>query len=76
MRFIRRTLSICPTTGYRHFGVLGAVGPEKGARHVEALAQRIRDRQLPLRIVVVGYMDRAKRDQSSDHGADRARPLR
>lgn len=56
-----------PDDGFRHVGVLGAVGPEKGARHVEALAQRIRERQLPLRIVVVGYMDRAKREQSSDH---------
>ena len=55
-----------PGDGHRHIGVLGAVGPEKGARHVEALAQRIRQRGLPLRIVVVGYMDRAKRDQSPD----------
>jgi glycosyltransferase involved in cell wall biosynthesis len=55
-----------PDDGHRHIGVLGAVGPEKGARHVEALAQRIRERRLPLRIVVVGYMDRAKHDQSAD----------
>jgi glycosyltransferase involved in cell wall biosynthesis len=55
-----------PADGQRHIGVLGAVGPEKGARHVEALARRIRERRLPLRIVVVGYMDRAKRDQSAD----------
>jgi glycosyltransferase involved in cell wall biosynthesis len=55
-----------PDDGFRHVGVLGAVGPEKGARHVEALAQRIRDRRLPLRIVVVGYMDLMKRDQSAD----------
>ncbi len=56
-----------PDDGFRHIGVLGAIGPEKGARHVETLAQRIRERQLPLRIVVVGYMDRTKRDQSPDH---------
>ena len=55
-----------PDDGHRHIGVLGAVGPEKGARHVEALARRIRERGLPLRIVVVGYMDRAKREQSDD----------
>ena len=55
-----------PHDDHRHIGVLGAVGPEKGARHVEALAQRIRERRLPLRIIVVGYMDRLKRDQSDD----------
>jgi O-antigen biosynthesis protein len=49
-----------------HIGVLGAIGPEKGARHLEALVARIRERRLPLRLVVVGYTDRDQRHQSSD----------
>ena len=55
-----------PNDMCRHIGVLGAIGPEKGARHVEALARRIRERNLPLRIVVVGYLDREHRGQSQD----------
>ena len=55
-----------PDDGCRHIGALGAIGAEKGARHVEALAQRIRERRLPLRIVVVGYMDRTKWHQAPD----------
>ncbi len=55
-----------PDDGCRHIGVLGAIGAEKGARHVEALAQRIHERRLPLRIVVVGYMDVTKWHQSPD----------
>ena len=46
--------------------VLGAVGPEKGARNIDALADEIRKRSLPLRIVVVGFTDRARRWQSDD----------
>jgi len=55
-----------PDDGCRHIGALGAIGAEKGARHVEALAQRIRERRLPLRIVVVGYTDRTKWHQAPD----------
>jgi len=55
-----------PDDGSRHIGVLGAIGAEKGARHIEALAQRIRERNLPLRIVVVGYTDRTKWHQAPD----------
>ena len=55
-----------PDDGRRSIGVLGAIGPEKGARVVEAMAARIRERGLPLRIVVIGYTDRANRDQAPD----------
>jgi len=55
-----------PKDELRHIGMLGAIGPEKGARRVEALVARIRERQLPLRIVVIGYTDRETRSQSSD----------
>ncbi|MCC6194318.1 MAG: glycosyltransferase [Burkholderiales bacterium] len=56
-----------PDDGLRHVGMLGAIGPEKGARIVEAMAARIRERDLPLRLVVIGYTDRQSRDQSADH---------
>ncbi len=55
-----------PDDACRHFAVLGAIGPEKGARHVERMVERIRARTLPLRLVVVGYTDRESRCQSDD----------
>jgi glycosyltransferase involved in cell wall biosynthesis/GT2 family glycosyltransferase len=63
-----------PTDGARHIGILGAIGPEKGARHIDAIVARIRERALPLRIVVIGYTDRWSRYHSPDnvlivHGA-------
>jgi GT2 family glycosyltransferase/glycosyltransferase involved in cell wall biosynthesis len=56
-----------PDDDCRHVGILGAIGPEKGARHLETLAGRIRDRSLPLRLVLVGYTDRDNRHQSDDN---------
>lgn len=55
-----------PDDGYRHVALLGAIGPEKGSRILEALVARIRERGLPLRIVVIGYTDRETRGQSAD----------
>ena len=55
-----------PDDDHRHVGILGAIGPEKGARVVEAMADRIRARKLPLRLVVLGYTDRENRHQSDD----------
>jgi hypothetical protein len=55
-----------PNDECRHVGVLGAIGPEKGARHLDRLAARIRERGLPLRLVLVGYTDCVNRDQSPD----------
>jgi len=55
-----------PADECRHIGVLGAIGPEKGARHLDTMVARIRERRLPLRLVVVGYTDREQRFQSSD----------
>lgn len=55
-----------PDDRVRHVAVLGAIGPEKGARKIDALADEIRARGLPLRIVVVGFTDRARRWQSDD----------
>ena len=55
-----------PDDDHRHIGILGAVGPEKGSRHLDRLVARIRERDLPLRLVLVGYTDRVNRHQSSD----------
>jgi O-antigen biosynthesis protein len=40
------------------FAVVGAVGPLKGARNVEAIGRRLRERKIPARIVLIGYLDR------------------
>ena len=37
--------------------VLGAVGPDKGARRLERLAALVRSARLPVRFVLIGYMD-------------------
>ena len=65
---VRRVSNVfhLPSDDNRHIGVLGAIGPEKGARHLRALVANIRERRLPLRMVVVGYTDRDDRYQSSD----------
>lgn len=37
--------------------IVGAIGQDKGARRVERLAQRARERGARLRLVVIGYLD-------------------
>jgi len=49
---------LLPDDGRENIGVLGAIGPVKGARRLEKLVKRTRERDLPLRWVVVGYLDR------------------
>jgi glycosyltransferase involved in cell wall biosynthesis len=49
-----------------NIGVLGAVGPVKGARQLEQLVQRTRERELPLRWVVIGFMDNQFESFQSD----------
>lgn len=49
---------LLPDDGRENIGVLGAIGPVKGARRLEKLVERTRKRNLPLRWVVVGYLDR------------------
>lgn len=57
---------VLPRDGHRHVGFIGAIGPEKGSRRIDAMAERIRARSLPLRLVVLGYTDRECRFQSED----------
>jgi GT2 family glycosyltransferase/glycosyltransferase involved in cell wall biosynthesis len=49
---------LLPKDAYHNIGVLGAIGPVKGARQLERLVARSRERELALRWVVVGYLDR------------------
>jgi len=62
--------------------VLGAIGPDKGARRLERLVELTRERDLPLRWVLIGYLDRGREPfQSADgvftmHGAYDSRALR
>jgi GT2 family glycosyltransferase/2-polyprenyl-3-methyl-5-hydroxy-6-metoxy-1,4-benzoquinol methylase/glycosyltransferase involved in cell wall biosynthesis len=49
---------LIPNDGRERIGVLGAIGPVKGARRLERLVARTRERALPLRWVVIGYTDR------------------
>ncbi len=46
-----------PDDGLPTIAVLGAVGPDKGARRLERLAELVRARSVPLRFVLIGYMD-------------------
>jgi GT2 family glycosyltransferase len=46
--------------------ILGAIGPDKGARRVETLARLAAERDARLRFVVVGYLDRQSDAWRSD----------
>ena len=46
-----------PDDGAVTIAVLGAVGPDKGARRLERLVALVRAAGLPLRFVLIGYMD-------------------
>src|SRR4029078_6813061 len=61
--------------------VLGAIGPDKGARRIERMIEIARERDVPIRIVVIGYLDVERGPWQSDetrlsvHGRYHARPL-
>lgn len=48
--------------------VLGAIGPDKGARRLERLVELTRQRGLPLRWVLIGYLDRGREPLQSADG--------
>jgi len=41
-----------------NIGILGAIGPVKGARQLERLVEQTRARNLPVRWIVIGYTDK------------------
>jgi GT2 family glycosyltransferase/glycosyltransferase involved in cell wall biosynthesis len=45
---------------------VGAIGPDKGARRIEGLVERMRALDVPLRIVVIGYLDVERGPWQSD----------
>jgi O-antigen biosynthesis protein len=47
-----------PADGAKVIAVLGAVGPDKGARRLERLVELARARRSKLRFVLIGYLDR------------------
>ena len=47
-----------PDDGIPTVGILGAIGPVKGARRLERLVSLTRQTGLPLRWVLIGYLDR------------------
>lgn len=49
---------LLPKDGVKSIGVIGAIGPVKGARNLEQLVEKTRARKLPIRWVVIGYTDR------------------
>ena len=63
---IRAPLPFCDD-GRPVVAVLGAIGPDKGARRLEKLVELTRRRGLALRWVLIGYLDRGRDPwQSSD----------
>jgi GT2 family glycosyltransferase/glycosyltransferase involved in cell wall biosynthesis len=70
-----------PPDGAKVVAVLGAVGPDKGARRLEQLVEYARLRKAPVRFVLIGYLDRQQGPwQSEDkaftvHGRYRAGAL-
>ncbi len=46
-----------PDDGIPTVALLGAIGPDKGARRIERLVARARQRNVPIRFVLIGYMD-------------------
>jgi len=45
---------------------VGAIGPDKGARRIERLVERMRELDVPLRIVIIGYLDVERGPWQSD----------
>jgi glycosyltransferase involved in cell wall biosynthesis len=70
-----------PDDGKATIAVLGAVGPDKGARRLERLAALVRSAGIPVRFVLIGYMDVEHGPWQSDdavltvHGRYRPRDL-
>ena len=76
-----RLAVMLPDDGVPTVAVLGAVGPDKGARRIERLVELARERGARVRFVVIGYLDRQHAAWQSDdtrftvHGRYDARDL-
>jgi GT2 family glycosyltransferase/glycosyltransferase involved in cell wall biosynthesis len=61
-----RTLVMLPKDDIPSVAVLGAIGPDKGARRLERLAQLARARGAAVRFVLIGYLDVQRGPWQSD----------
>ena len=61
-----RTRVELPDDGIPTVAVIGAIGPDKGARRLERLVELTRERGARLRWVVVGYLDRGREQWQSE----------
>ncbi len=52
-----RSALVLPDDGIPTVALLGAIGPDKGARRIERLVSLMRDRNTPVRFVLIGYLD-------------------
>ena len=52
-----RTTVMLPDDDVPTVAILGAIGPDKGARRIERLVELVRARGAAVRFVVIGYMD-------------------
>ena len=57
-----------PDDGIPTVAVIGAIGPDKGARRLERLVELSRERGKRIRWVVVGYLDRGREQRQSEDG--------
>lgn len=48
---------VLPDDGIPTVALLGAIGPDKGARRIERLVSLVRARNAPVRFVLIGYLD-------------------
>ena len=72
-----RTTIMLPDDDLPTVAILGAIGPDKGARRIERMVALTRSRGMAVRFVVIGYMDVEHGSVAiRRRGADRARTLR
>ena len=64
-----RMAVVLPDDGVPTVAVLGAIGPDKGARRLERLVELARARGIPVRFVLIGYLDRLQTAWQSDDAA-------
>ena len=59
---------IIPDDDVPTVAILGAIGPDKGARRIERLASLAAEREARVRFVVIGYLDRQQDAWQSEDG--------
>jgi len=63
-----RLAALMPEDDVPVVAVLGAIGPDKGARRVERIVELLREHGTALRIVVIGYLDVQQGPWQADDG--------